>query len=92
MSTWLILLDTAHLPKTVPVEIEFVQWLQAVGYRGLLLLDDIHLNREMRGWWADLKKDATTAKAPYCIYDVTPVGHKSGTGLIDFSNEVTVNV
>lgn len=92
MSTWLILLDTAHLPKTVPFEIEFVQRLQEVGYRGLLLLDDIDLNPEMRDWWADLKKGATTAKAPYSIYDVTPVGHSSGTGLIDFSNEIAVNV
>ena len=92
MSTWLILLDTAHLPKTVPFEREFVQRLQAVGYRGLLLLDDIHLNDEMEEWWAELKEGAANAKAPYSAYDVTSVGHSSGTGLIDFSNEITVNV
>jgi hypothetical protein len=92
MSTWLILLDTAHLPRTVPFEREFVRRLQELGYGGLLLLDDIHLNDEMAEWWVELQEGATTAKAPYSIYDVTSVGHSSGTGLIDFSNEITVNV
>jgi hypothetical protein len=92
MSTWLILLDTAHLPKTVPFEREFVQRLRSVGYRGLLLLDDIHLNDEMTEWWAELTEGATDPTAPYSVYDVTSVGHSSGTGLIDFSNEITVNL
>jgi hypothetical protein len=92
MSTWLVLLDTAHLPKTVPFEREFVQRLRSVGYRGLLLLDDIHLNDEMTEWWAELTEGATNAEAPYSVYDVTSVGHSSGTGLIDFSNEIAVNL
>jgi hypothetical protein len=95
MATWLILLDTAHLPKTVPFEREFFQRLQAIGYRGLLLLDDIHLNDEMREWWKELKAGAdlpTENEARYRVYDVTAVGHSSGTGLVDFSSRVSVYV
>jgi hypothetical protein len=95
MATWLILLDTAHLPRTVPFEREFFRRLQAIGYRGLLLLDDIHLNDEMKEWWRELQAGAegppgADGGPPYRAYDVTAVGHTSGTGLVDFSSRLTV--
>lgn len=90
MSTWLILLDTAHLPDTVPFEREFFQRLRKVGFKGLLLLDDIHLNNEMKVWWKELQDGASSGG--YRTYDVTKVGHHSGTGLVDFSDKTTVNI
>jgi hypothetical protein len=49
--------------------------LQNAGFRGILLLDDIHLNEGMRKFWdwVPLKK-----------YDITKYGHFSGTGLVVF--------
>mmetsp|Transcript_10720 Transcript_10720/g.33058 ORF Transcript_10720/g.33058 Transcript_10720/m.33058 type:complete len:246 (-) Transcript_10720:260-997(-) len=79
----LIMLDTHHFPETTPFEYEFVELLAKGGFRGLLLLDDIHLNGEMKRFWAWF----TEKRAPgsYSTKDATPVGHVSGTGWVDFS-------
>jgi hypothetical protein len=84
MSTWLVILDTHHLPKTVPFEREFFARLKEISYTGLLVLDDIYLNKEMKEWWEELLLDSRTSGL-FTVYDLTPVGHLSGTGLIDFS-------
>lgn len=84
--TWFIMLDTHHLPYTVPFEREFFQRLLDTNFRGILGLDDIHLNDEMRRWWTELKDNA--AKGGYTVHDVTAVGHVTGTGLVDFSGRV----
>jgi len=88
MTTWLIVLDTHHLPYTVPFEREFISRIVAMGFEGILLLDDIHLNAEMTKWWAELKDNA--ANNGYVVHDVTPVGHYSGTGLLDFTGKVKI--
>ena len=86
IGTWFIMLDTAHLPYTVPFEREFFQRLYSSNYKGIVFLDDINLNDEMKRWWKELKDQAVEHQ--FQMYDVTPVGHHSGTGVVDFSGTV----
>ncbi len=72
MAAPLISLDTAH---EGPYEHVFYQSLSVSHYKGLLLLDDVYLNEEMRAFWDSI----THAK-----FDVSSVGHWSGTGLVVF--------
>jgi hypothetical protein len=89
MSTWLIMLDTHHLPDSRPFEREWMNRLLQMGdFSGLVLLDDINLNSEMRKWWKELQDKAT--EWGYKTYDLTSVGHISGTGLLDFSGKVKI--
>lgn len=90
MNTWLILLDTFHEPYSVPFEREWMKRLvDAKFFKGIILLDDIHLNPEMEKWWKELKENA--ARDGYIVHDLTKVGHSSGTGMLDFSGgQVTV--
>ncbi|MGC4044729.1 MAG: hypothetical protein QM758_13130 [Armatimonas sp.] len=68
----LILLDTFH---DGGFERQFIRKLLEVGFRGTLLLDDIHLNEAMEAFW----KELTLPKA-----DLTRIGHWSGTGIAYF--------
>lgn len=54
------------------------QVLKKYKFKGLLFLDDIHLNKEMHDWWEsiDLKK-----------YDLSKYGHFSGSGIVVFDPE-----
>lgn len=88
IGTWFIMLDTHHLPDTVPFEREFFQRLLDLGFTGILGLDDIHLNDEMKNWWKEVQDNAM--KGGYTTYDLTTVGHDTGTGLVDFSGKVTI--
>jgi hypothetical protein len=89
MSTWLIMLDTHHLPDSNPFEREWLNRLLQMGdFSGLVLLDDIYLNKEMKKWWKELEDKAT--ERGYKTYDLTSVGHFSGTGLLDFSGKVKI--
>jgi hypothetical protein len=91
-ATWLIILDTFHQPYTVPFEREFLSRLINVPephkFKGLMLLDDIHLNPEMKKWWEELKDNAS--QWGYTAHDMTSVGHYSGTGLLDFSGKALI--
>lgn len=69
----LILLDTFH---DGAFEHRFYEGLEAVGYVGLLLLDDIYLNASMQGFWHGMRRRR---------WDCTHLGHWSGTGLVSFS-------
>jgi hypothetical protein len=75
----LIMLDTAHLGD---FEQAFIQLLIDNNYKGVVLCDDIYLNREMVTFWnwVPLKK-----------IDLSEFGHWSGTGLIVF-DESSVNL
>eukprot|EP00935_MAST-01C_sp_MAST-1C-sp1_P001035 g1035.t1 len=78
----LISLDTAHFPDSVPFERELVMALEGIGYRGVVVCDDIYMNAEMARWWASIKVRK---------FDATAVGHgKSGTGIIDFGGALRV--
>jgi len=89
---WLIVLDTNALPDSDPFEREFFQRLlkEAPDYQGLLLLDDIHANAEMEKWWQEVRNGAT--QHGYRVFDLTKIGHSSGTGLVDFSGLCVVHV
>ena len=55
------------------------KFLEDIGWSGILLLDDIGPDwKEMNSMWNSL---------PYEKYDVTDIGHFSGTGLINFGNK-----
>lgn len=83
----LIFLDTAH---TGEFEWRIYSYLKDNNYRGILVCDDILWSDEMIAFWQkiDLPK-----------YDITDIGHGggkgprgyiSGTGVIDFSNQIVI--
>jgi SAM-dependent methyltransferase len=74
MDSSLILLDTFH---DGAFENEFLQYLRDINYEGRVLLDDIHLNPEMRAFWHGIPEDKV---------DLSAIGHHSGTGLVIFKN------
>jgi hypothetical protein len=88
LGTWFVMLDTHHRPYTVPFEIEFFKRVVDSGYKGLMLLNDIDEHDEMRRWWKEVQDGATAGK--YRTFDVSPVGHWSGTGIVDFSGKMVV--
>lgn len=58
-------------------EIVIIKALQNAGFQGLLLLDDINLNDDMKKFWNSI----TLPKI-----DVTDFGHWSGTGIVLFGD------
>ena len=48
--------DTFHKPDTAPFEREFFQRMLDIGFSGILGLDDIHLNDEMKKRWKELQE------------------------------------
>lgn len=53
----------------------FYNKLKEINYRGLLFLDDIHLNSDMKKFWGDILEEK---------YDLTIKGHNTGSGLVVF--------
>jgi predicted O-methyltransferase YrrM len=47
--------------------------LEKHGFKGVLFLDDIHLNAEMHAFWNDIKQTK---------FDLSPYGHHSGSGVV----------
>lgn len=79
----IILIDVdPHDGSQEPVMIDY---LKNIGWSGLLLLDDISWNDfpELKSFWKNLK---------YEKYDLTDIGHFSGTGLINFGNKYSIKV
>jgi hypothetical protein len=68
----IILLDTFHDGS---FEQEFLNHLINLNYKGVLLLDDIHLNNEMELFWNNIKINK---------FDITNIGHSTGTGVVFF--------
>jgi hypothetical protein len=62
-------------PHDGEFEKQFISYLVANDYKGIVICDDIHLNPQMQDFW-----DSVTVKK----FDVTEVGHYSGTGMIVF--------
>ena len=69
----LLMLDTNH---DGVFEKKFYHFLKENRYSGLLFLDDIHLNQQMRDFWNSISEPKE---------DVTDLGHWSGSGIVDFS-------
>lgn len=59
-------------------EREILSQLKDKDYKGLVLLDDIHLNKDMESMWNDITEKKI---------DVTKYGHWSGTGLVLFDKD-----
>ncbi len=57
-------------------EEKFVKYLVKNNYKGVVLFDDIHHNKEMQSFWDGIKQEKV---------DLTDVGHWSGTGAVMFS-------
>ena len=67
-----IYLDTYH---DGVFELEFIHFLQWGEYKGVLVMDDIRLNREMLRLWHNIEHQKE---------DVTDIGHSTGTGIVYF--------
>ena len=70
LSSKFIILDTDHLGE---FEHEFYNHLKTIGYKGILLLDDIKLNDQMKEFWNFITDEK---------HDISNIGHHSGTGLV----------
>ena len=53
----------------------FYEHLKHINWRGILILDDIHLNDPMKSFWNKIEEKK---------YDITNIGHWSGTGMVIF--------
>lgn len=80
-----ILLDTHHRPYTVPFERQFIERLVTAKYNGVVILDDIFEHEEMINWFNEL---ICSKYRPFSVYNITAVGHASGTGLLDFGSKI----
>jgi predicted O-methyltransferase YrrM len=67
-----ILLDVNHDGY---FEHEFHSHLQKINWNGILMLDDINLNNEMKSYWSWIEEEK---------YDISEIGHWSGTGIVKF--------
>jgi hypothetical protein len=74
----LVLLDID--PHEGTEETKFVNLLEKNGFKGILIVDDIHLNEGMRAFWAGVPEK-------YKKLDLTHLGHWTGTGVIMFDKE-----
>lgn len=73
ISTPFIFLDVDH---DGTYENIFYKHLKDSKWKGMLMLDDIHLNEAMKSFWANIEEEK---------YDLTSKGHWSGTGLVIFT-------
>lgn len=76
----MVFLDTS--PHEGVFETQVYNHLNAIGFKGLLCLDDIHLNEGMNRFW-----DGITHRK----VDVTKYGHHTGTGLVAFSDTIEID-
>ena len=76
----IILLDITHNGED---EAKFYDFLMEISYQGILICDDIQLTRlgDMPGFWNAIKETK---------YDLSKYGHWSGTGLVDFSDQLKI--
>jgi predicted O-methyltransferase YrrM len=63
-------------------ETDIMAKLRAVGFKGIVILDDINLNEKMKAFWSEI---------PERKLDITSYGHWSGTGIVYFSDEIRVD-
>lgn len=85
----LIFMDTYH---DGIFEKQVYDFLVENNYKGILLLDDIHWSNEMINFWGNIEVKK---------YDITEIGHGggkgplgeiSGTGIVDFSENLKITV
>lgn len=66
----IILLDTFH---DGTFELQFLNYLKQINWKGTLILDDIHLNEQMNLFWNNINEEKI---------NITNIGHWSGTGIV----------
>lgn len=76
LNSEIILLDID--PHDGKQEEKFYIFLKEINFKGYLICDDIFLNQGMRDWWESIEIEK---------YDVTEVGHFSGTGIVNFKED-----
>jgi predicted O-methyltransferase YrrM len=59
-------------------ERKMIKKLSELNFKGILVLDDIHLNKEMNDVWNEIDLDK---------FDATQIGHYSGTGIVFFGDQ-----
>ena len=68
-------------PHNGVMELEFITWLKEIDYKGFVICDDIWYFKEMRdNFWYKIEDKYK--------YDLTDIGHWSGTGIITFNPDV----
>jgi hypothetical protein len=85
-----VLLDTLHFPETKPFEVAFIERMVSEGFSGIMVLDDIHLNAEMKRFWSSCVSGKLSELGRWNAYDVTDIGHATGTGILDFSKKLVL--
>ena len=81
LSSPLIMLDVD--PHNGTMEWGFFQFLCRIGYRGIVVCDDIlHFEGMRNEFWGRIPKDQPDLVS---VYDFTQFGHWSGTGILDFT-------
>lgn len=75
-SAKIILLDID--PHDGIQEKKFTDYLFEINYKGYLICDDIFLNTGMKDWWESIQIEK---------YDITELGHFSGTGIVNFNQD-----
>ena len=80
LSCPLIFLDIDHMYNN---EIWFYNFLKENNWKGTLFCDDLNLNDEMRRFWEEISHPKI---------DITQYGHFSGTGVVLFDNDVTIEL
>jgi hypothetical protein len=69
-------------PHNGSMEIDFYNYLKSIDYRGFVICDDIWYFKEMReNFWYKLPAVER--------YDLTHIGHWSGTGIFTFNRSIT---
>jgi hypothetical protein len=77
-----ILLDVD--PHNGNMEYEFIQLIKEIEYTGFIICDDIWYFKDMRdNFWYRIEDQYR--------YDLTDIGHWSGTGIITFNKDITFN-
>lgn len=72
-------------PHNGDMEMDFYSYLELIEYKGFVICDDIWHFKEMRdNFWYKIPSQNR--------YDVTEVGHYSGTGIFTFTKEITFEV
>lgn len=72
-------------PHNGTMEMDFYNYLERIGYMGFVICDDIWYFKEMR--------DKFWYKIPFSYrYDLTEVGHNSGTGIFTFNKDITFKI
>jgi predicted O-methyltransferase YrrM len=83
----LVLLDIdAHLTTEIKKVIHELAYYR---FKGILVLDNIHLNDDMKSLWIDVGKELNNCKT----IDATTLGHHTGTGIIVYDpKHIDINI